>query len=336
MRTLLTHCWMILVFLLIPLLAACSGAPQPVAQPNPTASTTAEVKAEAPTSEAVKTEGPKSEANPMIQPKRTLNIAHRGARSLAPENTLASARKGLEIGADLWELDVAMTSDGVLVVLHDDTLERTSNVAEVFPERRTALVYDFSLADLRKLDFGSWYVKTDPFKQIAAGAVSQADQEKFKGEPIPTLEDALRFTKDANWKVNVEIKDASKSKADATIVEKTVRLIEDLDVANRVMISSFNHGYIQKVKALDPKIMTCALVEVADADPAALLKRLGAQAYNPSVKVITPGAIQPLRQQGYDVYIWTVNDEATMRALVNAGASGLFTDFPQVLKTILK
>ena len=67
---------------------------------------------------------------------RVLNIAHRGARSLAPENTLAAAQKALELGADMWELDVAMTADGELIVIHDSTLERTSNARDVFPDRQ--------------------------------------------------------------------------------------------------------------------------------------------------------------------------------------------------------
>lgn len=270
----------------------------------------------------------------MIQPKSTLNIAHRGARSLAPENTLAAARKGLEIGADLWELDVAMSKDGELVVLHDDTLERTSNVGDVFPARRTAPVHEFTLAELRQLDFGSWFIAKDPFKQIAAGAVSPAELAKFKGEPIPTLREALLFTRDNHWRVNVEIKDASNTPPDATIVQKTVALVEELGMVQSVMISSFNHTYLQKVKAIQPALVTAALVEKADPDPAALLRRIGAQAYNPAVKAITPAAIRPLREQGFDVYIYTVNDEATLKTLVAAGASGIFTDFPQLLKTL--
>lgn len=271
----------------------------------------------------------------MIQPKRTLNIAHRGARSLAPENTLAAARKGLEIGADLWELDVAVTQDGELVVLHDDTPARTSNVAEVFPERRMAPAYQFTLAELRKLDFGSWFIQQDPFKQIAAGAVSQAELATFKGEPIPTLREALTFTRDNHWKVNVEIKDASGTPFDGSVVQKTVALIDELGMAGQVIISSFNHVYIQQVKALNPAIVTAALVEKADPDPAALLRQTGAQAYNPDVRVISPAAIRPLREQGFDVYIYTVNDPTAMKTLIEAGASGLFTDFPQLLKSVL-
>src|SRR5512146_2902913 len=145
---------------------------------------------------------------------KPLNIAHRGARSLAPENTLTAARLGLEIGADLWELDVAVTSDEELVILHDDTLERTSNVQQVFPERAPWAVHTFSLAELRQLDFGSWFNQKDPFGQVAAGKVTPAMQASYAGLPIPTLRDALVFTRDADWRVNVEIKDASGTPGD--------------------------------------------------------------------------------------------------------------------------
>ena len=99
----------------------------------------------------------------------TLNIAHRGARSLAPENTLAAAQKGLDTGADMWELDVGMTADGALFLIHDDTLERTSNAAQVFPQRAPWRVHEFTFDEIRQLDFGSWFVEQDPFGQIAAG-----------------------------------------------------------------------------------------------------------------------------------------------------------------------
>ncbi len=265
----------------------------------------------------------------------TLNIAHRGARSLAPENTLAAAAVGLALGADLWELDVAMSRDGELFVVHDDTLERTSNVEEVFPDRRPWSNHLFTLAEIKSLDFGTWFVEKDPFKQIAAGAVSEAEQQSHRGEKAPTLAEALRFTRDNDWRVNVELKDLSGAPGDATVVEKAVALIEELGMVDRVLISSFNHTYIERVKAANPQIVTAALVEQADPDPAALLKRLAAQAYNPKVGKIDPGAIGALRDQGFDVYIWTVNDEKTMQSLIDARVSGIFTDFPQLLEPVL-
>jgi len=86
---------------------------------------------------------------PELPKLHTLNIAHRGARSLAPENTLAAARKALEVGADMWELDVRMTADGALILSHDSSLESTSNVKDVFPDRRPWRIQD--LTSLQKL-----------------------------------------------------------------------------------------------------------------------------------------------------------------------------------------
>ncbi|HEX7556623.1 MAG TPA: glycerophosphodiester phosphodiesterase family protein, partial [Leptolinea sp.] len=115
-----------------------------------------------------------------------LNIAHRGARSLAPENTLAAARKALEVGADLWECDVALTADGIPVILHDDNLRRTSNASSVYPNRKPWKLQTFTLEELKKLDFGSWFLTTDPFKQIKLGQILPAELQKFVGEPILT------------------------------------------------------------------------------------------------------------------------------------------------------
>lgn len=266
----------------------------------------------------------------------TLNIAHRGARSLAPENTLAAARRALEIGADLWELDVAMTSDGEPFVVHDDTLDRTSNAAEVFPDRKPWSNYLFTLEEIKRLDFGSWFVAKDPFKQIAAGNVSETEQESFRGEKAPTLREALAFTRDRAWRVNVEIKDLTGTPGDALVVEKVVALVQELGLVDSVLISSFNLAYIEQVKRADPRIATAALVAKAVPDPAALLRGLNAEAYNPKVGEIRPADISALRDQGFDVYVWTVNDEKVMRDLIAARVSGIFTDFPQHLKPLVE
>ncbi len=265
-----------------------------------------------------------------------LNIAHRGARSVAPENTLLAASKAFDIGADLWELDVAMTFDGEIVVIHDDTLARTSNARQVFPERGPWKVETFSLAELWQLDFGSWYVEADPFRQIAAGIVPRDEQEKFLNLPIPTLQEALEFTRGKNWLVNIEIKDLSGKRGDSDIVEKVVGLVDRLGMPGSVIISSFKHSYLPRVKAAHAKIVTAALVENPDPDPVALLRRLNAQAYNPGNKTLDYEQIQQVTTGGGKVFVWTVNDEATMRRLIQAGVSGIFTDFPQLLKKVLE
>lgn len=264
-----------------------------------------------------------------------LNIAHRGARSLAPENTLLAAEKGLALGADLWELDVAVTQDGELVVLHDDTLERTSNAVNVFPGRISYAVWTFTLAELRQVDFGSWFVAKDPFGQIKAGAVSAAEQASFTGAPIPTLREALEFTRDHQWRVNIEIKDATNTPGDAFVVEKVVDLVKELDMLDHVIISSFNHDYIKRVKIAEPDLVTAALVDRVVTDPVALLQETGAQAFNPGLKYIDEQTVRAVRAAGYDVLVWTVNEEDDMRRLIEWGVSGIFTDFPQRLNKVL-
>lgn len=274
----------------------------------------------------------------MLEPtfRKVLNIAHRGARSLAPENTLAAARKAYEIGADMWELDVCMTKDGEMILLHDDTLERTSNAAEIYPRCEPWKVTDFTFGEVRRLDFGSWFIQRDPLKQIAAGNVSTAEQSRYVSESAPTLREALEFTRVHHWRVNIEIKDMAGSFAHSIIVTKVVELIRELGMEEDVLISSFNHDYLHQVKEQAPEIKTGVLVEHGHPDPVKLVGSLGAQAYNPKFGEVTPVEIARLRESGVDVFVYTVNDPKDMRMLVEAQATGIFTDFPQTLKEILE
>lgn len=267
---------------------------------------------------------------------RLLNIAHRGARSLAPENTIAAARKALEIGVAAWELDVRMTRDKELVVIHDATLKRTSNVKKIFSDRKPWSVKSFTLAEIKRLDFGSWFNKRDPFGQIAAGRISQKEQSSFKGMEVLTLGEALEFTRKNNWGINIEIKNSSSDPDNFEVVEKTVALINRLGMEKIVIVSSFDQTYVKKVKQLDPGIPTGLLVYVSPGDPVNCLKRINADAYHPGISVIDVSNIRKLRQEGFYVNVWTVNDERTMRDLIRARVDGIITDFPQNLETILR
>jgi glycerophosphoryl diester phosphodiesterase len=130
---------------------------------------------------------------------RPLVIAHRGARSLAPENTLAAAIAAWRLGADGWELDVRMTKDGELILMHDETLSRTTNAPSLFPNRSPWLVSDFTLEEIKMLDAGSWFVDQDPYGTIAVGEVSPEEAAKFRGEKVPTLKEALALTKELGF-----------------------------------------------------------------------------------------------------------------------------------------
>ena len=264
-----------------------------------------------------------------------LNIAHRGARSLAPENTLAAARKGLEVGADMWELDIQMTADGELIVIHDSTLKRTSNVRKVFPSRKPWLVHEFTLDEIRLLDFGSWFTEQDPFGQIASGMVAESDLASYVQQQAPTLGEALSFTLEHGWSVNLEIKELSGNPDPEQVVKKILALVEDLDMVDSVLISSYNQNYLAQVRKAHPHVVTGVLVSKPHPHPETLLRQLGAQAYHPRLSGFRPADIALLHLQGCRIHIWNVNDRKTMQRLVRAGVDGIFTDFPQLLTSVL-
>ena len=165
--------------------------------------------------------------------------------------------------------------------------------------------------------------------------ISQPDLESYRGAAAPTLREALEFTRQHNWHVNIEIKNLSGTLGDATVVEKVVEMVQEMGMNEQVLISSFNHDYLEQVKTINPKLATGALVWHPVIDTVALLTRLDAQAYNPRDEIIFPEAVAKLREQGFEVNVYTVNDEARMKTLVEAGATGIFTDFPQRLKPII-
>jgi len=268
-------------------------------------------------------------------PRPVLNIAHGGASSLAPQNTLAAGRKAREIGADLWGIDVRLTKDGVFILMHDESLERTTDVEEVFAGRSPWLVKDFTLAEIEELDAGSWFVETDPFGQIAAGNVSPEDQQSYIGERVPTLREALEFTRESDWRIDIEVKPMDYFSQEE-IVQKLLALIGETEMEGRVMVSSFAHDLLRKVKELDPAIPTAALAIFAPRDPVRYLEDLGADAYDPSPLAFNPRVAAELRSLGFGVYIWTYNETNQLQNFAAMeGVSGIFTDFPQRLEPIL-
>lgn len=259
-----------------------------------------------------------------------LVLAHRGFRGLVPENTMPAARKAFEAGADYWELDVAASSDEVLVVLHDESLERTTDARRRFPDRSPWSVYDFTFAELESLDAGSWYGETDPFGMIAAGRVGAPELASFRALRIPTLREALEYTARSGWKVNIEIKDATGKSCDAWIAERTAFLVQDLHMEDSVIISSFNHSYLIRTQKVAPRIRTAALIDRPLEDPVGTLRSLGAAALNPNVKYLDEPTVVAVRNAGLGVLVWTVNEVPDMRRLLAWGVTGLITDFPDL------
>jgi glycerophosphoryl diester phosphodiesterase len=265
-----------------------------------------------------------------------VNIAHRGARSLAPENTLAAARKAFEIGADLWETDVVVTADEALILLHDDSLARTTDVEARFPDRTPWTVTTFTLHEIRSLDAGSWFVEADPFGQIAAGEVTPEEQFAYQGEKVPTLWEALLFTQDTDWCVNLELKHLPPPMEHFPVVERVLELVNELNMASdRVIISSFNHDWLRQVQVLNPAIAVQALVGYWEDEPLDW-GDLEFETYNALSTLIDEVQIRELAAKGITVNLFTVNEESDMRRFIAAGVAGLFTDFPHRLKALLQ
>jgi len=139
-------------------------------------------------------------------PPKPILMAHRGASHLAPENTLVAAEQALAYGAAGVEVDLTISYDGIFVLCHDDTLRRTTDVATVFPGRENDNVFNFTLAELRSLDAGSWFVDDDPFNTIKDGHVDAVTVESYRGELIPTLEELINFTRDNGLLLDIDSK----------------------------------------------------------------------------------------------------------------------------------
>ena len=264
-----------------------------------------------------------------------LNIAHRGARSIAPENTMAAARAALAVGADMWETDVGVTRDDVLILFHDDSLARTTDATKVFPDRSPWSFTDFSYRELLRLDAGSWFIQTDPFNQIRSGKVSNATIADYPGEKIPTLEEALIYTRDTGWRINIELKRLPASMGDFPIVERVLALIDRLQIATQYfVISSFNHDWLKQVRTLRPDIEVQALMGYSKVKPI-IWEPIEFAIYNARHTLVNASKVAELTGKGLVINVWPVNEKKAMQRFIRSGAAGIITDFPQRLDRLL-
>jgi len=241
---------------------------------------------------------------------RTLNIAHRGASSIAPQNTLAAFEKALEIGADGIELDVRLCADGVPVVIHDATVDGTTD--------GSGRVDTLKLAQLKELDAGSSF---DP---------------AFAGERVPTLAQVLE-TVGRKALLNIELKGLSPF--DRGLEHTVLDLIERHGLAENVLLSSFNPLALRRVQQLAPRIPT-GLLYAMPAWPALWLAGLvmprANAALHPHYALVDEEHLQRARARNARVYVWTVDDPAVMRRLITWRVDGIITNTPRVLRELLE
>ncbi len=288
---------------------------------------------------------------------RPMIIAHRGDSAHAPENTIEAARLGWKSGAAAWEFDVQSTRDGVPVVLHDESLLRTTDVAIRFagdPRGRDGFrVSDFDLDEVQSLDAGSWFVAEDggyrsarEFETLDHLPIESVERYRSGTVRIPTLEEALAFTREANWLANVEIK----SFPDRTpeLVERTLQVIEATKTDERVLISSFDHGDVfashREGRRFGLGILLATPLHRL-ADYAADL--VGADTVHVSTEVLGAESVEYRRRceaaslrvemirslegRGLPTLVYTVNHQGNgllAQHLIELGVTGLFTDDP--------
>ena len=240
--------------------------------------------------------------------KPNLIAAHRGDRSQKPENTLSALASSIG-KCDFIEIDVQLTKDLVPVIIHDDTLGRTSDVSKIgrFEDRTPWRVSDFTLEELQSLDFGSWF--------------------NHEYEPILTLEKALSFAKEEHLFLNVEIKDMSSTFADKIVVQIIINMIKNIQAEHLVLLSSFYHHYLPMCKKLSSEIPTAALQMYMH--PSKLidyLHTLQVDTYHPYDKITNQKTVASLREAGFFVNVFTVNKTKRQKKLFNWGVNGIFTD----------
>jgi glycerophosphoryl diester phosphodiesterase len=268
--------------------------------------------------------------------ERVLVVAHAGASSIAPQNTLVAGQAALALGADVWGVDVRVTRDGRLVLMHDETLDRTTNVEDVFPDRAPWRVADFTLDEVRRLDAGSWFAEIDPFGEIASGIVSPEEADDFAGEPVPTLKEALEFVAAADWLIDVEVK-SLRAEDRGPVAARLSELIAATGTEEQVFVSSFDHDFLRTFRAVAPSVPIGVLALLPPSGLVEFLDSIEADVYLPSVVGFTPPLLEDLEQTGFHVILWTYNTIDSLEyALGLPGIDGVYTDFPQRLLPLLR
>jgi glycerophosphoryl diester phosphodiesterase len=251
---------------------------------------------------------------------RVLNVAHRGASSEVAENTLAAVRRAVELGADMVEIDVRRSKDGALVLMHDATLTRTTDVQRVFPRRAPWRVGDFTYDELKRLDAGSWRASA------------------FEGERVATLDEALDVTGPSRTGLLLELKSPELYPgivADVVAQMRDLRRLVDPALAEgRMVVQSFDVAAMKEHKTLAPSVPVGLLGTPSRAN----LPALGtwADQVNPSHFSVDKGYVDQVHRAGMECLVWTVDRPPAMRRALRIGVDGVITNRPNSLKRLLE
>lgn len=235
-------------------------------------------------------------------------LAHRGASFYAPENTMPSFEMALEQGADGVELDVHLSKDGELVVMHDERVDRTTNAK--------GFIKDYTLAELKSFD-------------------ASCGMPGYAGVQIPTLREVYDLFRLTSKMINVEIKTDIMDYPG--IVDKLLAMEDEMGMNGRILYSSFNHYSVYELLVKRPEAKIGLLYLSIFASPWTYAKSMGAAALHPHYITIskTPDMAKECSELGIETNIWTVDDPAVMERLQKAGVTSIITNKPDLAATVL-
>jgi glycerophosphoryl diester phosphodiesterase len=237
-------------------------------------------------------------------------FAHRGASADAPENPLAAFELAVRMGAKAIELDTMLSKDGIPLVIHDHTLERTTN--------GQGFVSDCDLSELALLDAGSWY------------------SDAYIGEKIPLLHEVLtRYSR--TLLINIELKNYNTPNDNLT--ETVIKMVDKLDIWDSVLFSSFLPRNLKLVKNNEPEAKIALLCPSGVNGwlfRSSIYLKLSPLIIHPAEKGVNSKYIEMEHNRERRVHVWTVNDEARAKELFNNGIDGIFTDKPKAMQEVLR
>ncbi len=235
------------------------------------------------------------------------NFAHRGFSGKFPENTLLAFEKAIEAGADGAELDVQLTKDGEVVIIHDETIDRTTN--------GKGYVVDYTYEELSKFDAS--YIYTG----------------KLGFNKIPTLREYFELVKNLDFMTNIELKTGINEYLG--IEEKVYNLIKEYKLEKRVIISSFNHFSVLRMKKIAPELKYGFLSEDWIINAGAYTASHGVECYHPRFNNLIPEVVKELKENGLEINTWTVNKEEDIKDLINKKVDILIGNFPDLTRKII-
>lgn len=237
-------------------------------------------------------------------------IAHRGFSGVAPENTLIAFKKAIEVGSDMIELDVHLSKDGHVVVIHDDTLDRTTN--------GKGKVVDWTLEELKRLDAGS---KFDP---------------KFSGEKIPTLKEVLDLSR-SHVLVNIELKRGDLGQYTLKdLTDRSLQEVERAGVIDQTIFSSFDPSALERIREKNPRVRVAYLYNKSWNFPQEVIEGRSFNTLSCRKSVLTDTNISKAHKEGVRVNVYTLNSEEEIERFLNMNVDGIITDYPDRLIKILQ